>query len=192
MSKTIPSRTECLKLMDQFEMLDNIKSHSLKVALAAETIITSLIEVIPSSHLPEKQLVIAGALLHDIAKTPCLKDGCRHSELGAEICKELGYENISEIVKEHVILSDYSTAQCHSGYFRAKEIVYYADKRVKHDQVVRLEDRLVYIISRYSKGDAHIEAHIRKNFEIALDLEKALFSFIPFSPEELNSNLLNI
>lgn len=192
MSTTIPSRTECLKLMDQFEMLDNIKSHSLKVARAAETIITSLIEVIPSSQLPEKQLVIAGALLHDIAKTPCLKDGCQHSELGAEICKELGYENLAEIVKEHVILSDYSSTQCHSGYFRAKEIVYYADKRVKHDQVVTLEDRLMYIISRYSKGDAHIETHIKKNFETALDLEKALFSYIPFSSDDLNSNLLNI
>lgn len=192
MPMPIPSRTECLKLMEQFEMFDNIKAHSLKVALAAETIITRLAEVLPSSRLPEKQLVIAGALLHDIAKTPCLKDGCRHSDLGAEICKELGYEDLSEIVKEHVILSDYSAAQCHSGYFRAKEIVYYADKRVKHDQIVTLDDRLVYIISRYSKGDAHIEAHIQKNFETALDLEKALFSYIPFPSDELNSNLLNI
>ena len=173
-------------------MFDNIKAHSLKVALAAETITSYLAEILPSSQLPEKQLVIAGALLHDIAKTPCLKDGCRHSELGAEICKDLGYENLSEIVKEHVFLSDYSGTQCHSGYFRAKEIVYYADKRVKHDQVVTLEDRLEYIISRYSKGDAHIEAHIQKNFETALDLEKALFSYISFSPDDLKSNLLNI
>lgn len=192
MSTTIPSRAECLKLMDQFEMLDNIKAHSLKVALAAETIITSLAETLPSSQLPEIKLVMAGALLHDIAKTPCLKDGCRHSELGAEMCKELGYENLVEIVREHVILTDYSSAQCHLGYFRAKEIVYYADKRVKHDQITPLEDRLLYIISRYSKGNSHIEAHIRKNFQTAIDLEKALFSFIPFQPDELNQNLLNI
>lgn len=192
MSITIPSRAECLKLMDQFEMFDNIKAHSLKVALAAETIITNLSETLPSTQLPEKQLIIAGALLHDIAKTVCLKEGCRHSEVGAEICEELGYDNLAEIVKEHVILSDYSSAQCHSGYFKAKEIVYYADKRVKHDQITTLEDRLKYIISRYSKGDARVEAHIRINFETALDLEKALFSYIPFSSDELNSNLLSI
>ncbi len=89
--------------------------------------------------LPDKEEVIAGALLHDIAKTLCIKTDCRHAEIGRQICVELGYPELSEIVAEHVVLKNFTADLYIQGIFGSKEIVYYADKRVRHDQVVSLD-----------------------------------------------------
>ena len=46
----------------------------------------------------------------------------------------------------------------------AKEIVYYADKRVKHDEIVDLDMRLEYILDRYGLGDPRRHRAIENNF----------------------------
>ena len=55
---------------------------------------------------------------------------------------------IAPIVGEHVRLKNYHL----NGAFSEKEVVYYADKRVKHDRVVTLKERQDYIIERYGTG----------------------------------------
>lgn len=175
--------------MDKYEMFDNVKAHSLKVARVADCLFSELSKKLPKNNLPEHELVTAGAMLHDIAKTPCIQEGCRHTELGVKICFDEGFDMLAEIVAEHVVMTDYSSANCHKGLFRAKELVYYSDKRVKHDQVVPLTERLEYIIARYGKGDQAIIDHINENFGMCLDLEKAIFSHLDFSPLELRNKL---
>ena len=49
-------------------------------------------------------LVTAGALLHDLGKTPCLGTLMNHAELGAGILEELGYLHVAQVVREHVHL----------------------------------------------------------------------------------------
>ena len=129
--------------------------------------------------------MLAGALLHDIAKTECLDGNCRHAERGREICEEHGYPEIGFIVGEHVILSSFTPEEYKCGRFPAREIVYYADKRVKHHTIVSLSERLAYIIDRYSDGSRHINQRIQTNFNACLKLEKYLFTFLPFAPDEL-------
>ncbi len=185
MQATLPSKTACLALMNKYEMLDNIKAHSLMVARVAETLYNDLAATIPAEKLPKRDVVIAGALLHDIAKSRCIKEGCRHAEIGAKICFDEGLDELAEIVAEHVLLTDYSSSRCHAGIFRPKELVYYSDKRVKHDQIVSLDNRLEYIIKRYGKNDTRIIGYIKKNFAMCKDLEQALFSFLDYQPEDL-------
>ncbi len=177
-------------MMEQFGMYENIKAHSFKVAQVAETIWSGLDKSPHPTSLPDKQLIISGALLHDIAKTPCLEQGCRHSELGEEICLEYNYSEVAEIVKQHVMLAEYDSERNQQGIFKAKEIVFYSDKRVMHDQVVSLEDRLEYIIENYSHGKKIIAQQIQENFKVALDLEQSIFSKLQYQPEELTSHLL--
>jgi len=177
--------------MDKYSMLGNIRLHSRIVARVAETIVTNL--QLPSDHdikAPDMDLVRAGALLHDIAKTLCLDGGCKHTEEGQLICEENGYLEVAPIVREHVILSSFSADDYKRGQFSAREIVYYADKRVNHDKIVSLNDRLDYIIGRYSDGSNSIEHRIRTNFNVCFDLENYLFSFIHFTPGELQANLI--
>ncbi len=186
MAKLIPSITECLEFHDRFEMLDNIRAHSFVVARVAESLIDSLHRAGKSTGpLPNKKEAIVGSLLHDIAKTLCIKTGCRHAEVGRQICIELGYPELSEIVAEHVVLKNFTADLYAQGIFGAKEIVFYSDKRVLHDQVVSLDGRLEYILERYGDNNPAKQQLIRQNFKQTVNFEKYLFSFLDFLPEEI-------
>ena len=183
MSALIPSIDRCFSLMTEFAMLDNIREHSIMVAQVAESLLAGM-EALGNSR-PSRDLVISGALLHDIAKTQCIKDSCDHSKVGKDICIDLGYPEIGEIVREHVILASFPVERYEKGIFLAKEIVHYADKRVLHDRVVSLDARLDYIIERYGNNDSARHALIRKNFRRCQELESFMFAHIPYAPEEL-------
>ena len=167
-------------------MLDNIRAHSFVVARVAEALVDGLYRTGKScGPLPDKEEVVSGALLHDIAKTLCIKTDCRHAEVGRQICVELGYPELSEIVSEHVVLKNFTADLYIQGVFGSKEIVYYADKRVRHDRVVSLDERLEYILERYGDHNPVKEQLIRENFNLTLDFENYLFRFLDFSPEEV-------
>ncbi|MEN8190392.1 MAG: HDIG domain-containing metalloprotein [Thermodesulfobacteriota bacterium] len=185
----IPTPEQCLALMDKHSMLDNIRAHSLVVADVADVLVNGLenSDQLNDCPLPDRTLVRSGALLHDIAKTQCLENRCDHAHLGSEICRELGYPEIAEIVAEHVILSDFSTTRLRTGCILAKEIVYYADKRVRHDEIVSLDDRLDYILTHYGNNDPVLHELIRANFNHCLDFEEILFTFLPFTPDRVNN-----
>ncbi len=186
MTARTPTIKQCLDFHEQYEMFDNIRAHSLMVA----RVTVALVDGLHGSSkilfpLPDKKEAVAGALLHDIAKTLCIKSDCRHAEIGRQICLELGYPEISEIVAEHVVLKKFTADLYAQGIFGTKEIVFYADKRVLHDLVVSLEGRLEYILKRYGAKDPAREHLIRQNFHQALELEKYLFHFLGFAPEEI-------
>lgn len=186
MAKIILTVNQCLELHDRFQMLDNIRAHSFAVARVAETLVDGLHRTGKSAGpLPDKEEVIVGALLHDIAKTLCIKTDCHHAEVGRQICLELGYPELSEVVAEHVVLKSFNSDRYVQGIFGTKEMVYYSDKRVRHDQVVSLAGRLEYILKRYGDNNPVKEQLIQKNFSKSLELEKHLFSFLDFHPEEL-------
>ncbi len=182
----VPSINNCLEMMDQYAMLDNIREHSFIVARVAETIVTEL--EIPQENgcrPPDLDLVLAGALLHDIAKTKCLDGSCQHAEEGMLICAAHDFPEVGSIVAQHVILNSFDRDAYRKGSFPAREIVYYADKRVRHNEIVLLSQRLDYIIDKYSRGSDYIQERIRKNFALCVEFERYLFSFLPFAPEDL-------
>lgn len=186
MGNAIPSISQCLGLMDRYGMLDNIRAHSLTVARVAEALLAGMAESRANeTNLPDAALVLAGALLHDIAKTICLNTQCDHARKGRDICLELGYPLIAEIVREHVVLRDFSTDRYAEGIFFAKEIVYYADKRVRHDCVVSLDERMAYIIERYGNNDQQRHQIIEENFQRCKTLEQHLFFHVNFATDEL-------
>lgn len=159
-------------------MLPNIREHSIVVARVAEIITKGLLTAGQNLSL---QKVIAGALLHDIGKTACLGNDDDHALMGFEICLSHNLDTIADIVAEHVILKSHSAVL----EFSEKEIVYYADKRVNHDQVVSLKERLEYILERYGMNNrARCEA-IKQNYDRCRDLEKRIFSQLAFEPEDM-------
>jgi uncharacterized protein len=184
----IPSPEQCRHYYDDFAMFDNIRDHSILVARVAATLCEGLAERGScATPLPNRELTVAGALLHDIAKSQCIEKGCHHAEVGRDICLDLGYREVSEIVLEHVVLRDFCTEEYRRGLFTPKELVYYADKRVRHDQIVPLTGRLAYILERYGNNDPHKEEMIRHNFQCTLDFETFLFAHLTFAPDQLIS-----
>ena len=182
---SIPSLAECIGLMDQYGMLANIRHHSLVVARLAEQLQAGLCSFAPECPQADRNLVISGALLHDIAKTPCLGSNCDHAKEGAEICRQHGYPDIAAIVEQHVILGDFDPQRYQAGHFFASEIVYYADKRVRHNVVVHLNERLEYILDHYGRGNPARQGLIKENFNKCITLEHHLFRWLPFGPAEL-------
>lgn len=180
-----PSIADCLQFGDDYGMFQNIRAHSLQVARVSSVLYEGLVAHGTAQNIPLKELLLAGALLHDIAKTMCIKTGCRHANVGSDICMELGYPEIADIVGQHVILSSYDEELYSQGQFNAAAIVYYADKRVRHEEIVTLDDRLAYIIDVYGKGDPVTIAAIQKNFSRCQHLENYLFPHLPFTVDSL-------
>ena len=172
----IPSIKECYRYMDKYHMLAHIKAHSVVVARVARMIARGLREVSPDISVSK---TTAGALLHDIGKTPSINSGGDHAEIGKQICIENGFDEIAPIVAEHVDLKNYRL----NGAGSETEVVYYADKRVKHDRIVSLTEREDYILKRYGKNQEDLCRRIKLNFRLCGQVEEMLFRRLNFSPE---------
>jgi uncharacterized protein len=165
----IPSREECLKLMAQYSMLPNIAKHSqqvMRVSLAITDRLRSGVAV-------SRDTVAAAALLHDITKTRSLHTGERHDASGGILLRELGYPRVAEIVEQHVFLKNFNQA----GELEEREIVYYADKRVMHDQIVTLDERLHDLAQRYGVTE-EISNRILQNKTLVLAVERKIAGFM--------------
>jgi len=173
----VPSRADCLSLMEQYDMLPNIREHSLVVTAVALELGSALQETGIPLHLP---LIEAGALLHDIGKTACLGTSRNHADWGAQIVDSVGYPEVAELVREHIVVSDGGDPTV----IQEAEIVNYADKRVLHTQVVTLAVRFADLEERYAKS-REARRRLAALAEKARRLEAKLFSHLDFTPYDL-------
>jgi uncharacterized protein len=174
----IPDAEKCISLMNTYGMLDNIKAHSIMVERVAGIIAKGLTGAGIKLSLAK---VSAGALLHDIAKTQCLGSDIDHAIKGKEICIENDFNEIAEIVGQHIRLNNYEPDM----EVTEKEIIYYSDKRVNHNMIVTLEKRIEYLIKTYAKNEEVLIKSIEENFRICREVEKKIFRYLSFTPEEL-------
>jgi uncharacterized protein len=175
--KMIPTREECLGLMSQVGMLNHIMAHSLKVTKVALFI---AMELNRKGQRIDLSLVEAASLLHDLTKTVCLKTKEDHAQTGSQLLKKMGYERVGEIVAEHIHLS----REQDPSFISEEEVVNYADKRVRHDQIVSLAERFRDLMDRYGKN--------QRAFDLMEELEKAtfkietkIFSILKIEPDDL-------
>lgn len=173
----IPTKEECLKLMRKYKMLEHIFHHSLLVNSVALFLSEELNRRGENINLLKVQ---AGACLHDIMKTRSIKTGEDHAKTGSVLLKILGYDSISEIVRQHVIIND----TVNLPFVSEIEVVYYADKRVRHEEVVTLEERFDDLIKRYASTNEKKRA-IKLLEKMSMELEKKIFSRLDISPDFL-------
>lgn len=174
----IPTREECLRLMDQYGMLDHIIHHSLEVARVA---LFLAIELNKRGQRIALDLVEAASLLHDLTKTECFKTKEDHAKTGYQLLKGMGYVRVGEVVAEHIQLSKGQDPSAVSE----EEVVNYADKRILHDRIVSLKERFRDLKFRYGKdqkGIEKMEQLERKTFE----MEHKIFSILKINPDDLH------
>lgn len=176
----LPTVDEARLLWDRFGMLDNIRAHSEKVCLVAMTL-TDWLE--GAGIVLRRQAVEVGALLHDIAKTACLGTDRRHDQEGLDILNDLGYPQLGRLVARHVFLPPGSPLD-------EIMVVNYADKRVKHDQIVGLDERYQYIMERYGNGDPVRMARIEKGYGLAQVVEQTVFK--PLTPQRTPADVFSL
>ena len=162
-------------------MLDNIAAHSIRVCQVASLLTDSLNG---NGYNLDPHLIRAAALLHDITKTRSLKRLERHDKTGADYLRDQGYLSVADVVGQHVKLDGFQA----EGEPTAAEIVNYADKRVKHDKVVSLEDRMADLMKRYN-GSSGLGSWLDIMCKEARAIEVKLFALLPFSAAELIDHL---
>ena len=169
MLSRVPDDAACFALWDKYDMLPNIRRHSLLVAHIATRLAERAAEAGFAVHVPQ---VRAGALLHDIAKTYCVRHGGGHAQLGAAwTVAETGNYAIAQGVMLHVWWPWALPAGndiCALPFF-----VMYADKRVRHDACVTLEERYDDLLARYGRNEAAC-ADIRTAYRQGKEIESAL------------------
>lgn len=178
----IPKQEECIDMLDSMAMPDHILNHSKLVCRVALLLTDRLID---AGIALNRKLVIASALLHDITKPRSFTTGENHSKTGGEYLTELGYPEVGNIVRQHVILDAYFAEETPSE----AEIVNYADKRVLHDHVVPLDDRMNYILERYAKTEEH-RKWFREVWKQTVLLEERLFGHLSFGPDQLTDQMV--
>ena len=153
----IPSKEECLDILNKNKTPSNIIEHSKAVCKLAEDIAEKLIK---KGFKVNKRLVIAAALLHDIEKG---KDN--HMIVGAKLLKSMGFPEVSEVAKKHS-LYQIENKDVQPRTIEEK-IIFYADKRVKGNKIVSLEERFEDVKKRYG-------VDLTNEFKFAKKIEKEL------------------
>lgn len=152
-------------------MPKNIRAHTLTVTRVADAVALAIarqgVEV-------DKDLVNRGALLHDIAKLRGIQGGkdMRHTEEGgALVLQEELPARLADVVRHH------GTEAFSFDLPIEEQIVNYADRRVVHDTIVSLEERLRDLLARYPRAARTIEEKrpLYSEFEERYGLEQVIF-----------------
>ena len=178
-SGAAPGDAACFALWDKYAMLPNIRRHSLLVAHIA----TALARMAEALGLPVRAAQVrASALLHDIAKTYCVRYGGSHAQVGAAwTVAETGNYAVAQGVMLHVWWPwslPQGTDICALPFF-----VMYADKRVRHDACVTLEERYDDLLQRYGRTEEAREG-IRAAYRQGKTIEDALAVLLGWSLHE--------
>lgn len=132
-------------------MPENIRAHTRTVARVVDTVAT---HIIARGLAVDQELVNRGALLHDIAKLRGIQGGkdVHHTDEGAAIVLQEGFGGrLADVVRHHG-LDEFSF-----DLSIEEQIVNYADRRVVHDKIVSLEERLRDLSARYPHAAQTIE-----------------------------------
>jgi CTP:molybdopterin cytidylyltransferase MocA len=157
--KDIPTVQECEVILHQFQTPKQVITHGQTVAKVACCLAECLYLV---GIKLNKDLVRAGALLHDMAKTTP-----NHARRGARQLMSVGYPNVARVVGAHMdLVFDHSTA------LDEKAIVYLADKLVVNEQIISINKRLHDVRVRFADQSEALVAATRRMRTALLIQEK--------------------
>ena len=155
----IPTKSECLKILKDNKVPDNIVAH-LKAVCDFSIKVCDLLE--KKGININKDLVVAGALLHDIKKI----NSEDHVIEGYGLVKSLGYPEVANLIKKHGLY--HLEEEEFTPKTWEEKIVFYADKRVKGSKIVNVDERFEYIKQRYKKDNVEKEVEFTKKIEYEL------------------------
>jgi len=131
-------------------MPPHIRAHSNQVARIVE-ILGELLRTRGSGL--NRALLLAGSLLHDIAKAYTISFGGNHAQLGAAwIVREELHPKVGQMILHHVYWP--WDLDLDNENMLPVLLLVYADKRVRHDRVVSLQERAEDLLRRYGHTEA--------------------------------------
>ena len=173
----LPSREECIALLHKYELPPHIIRHSEAVEKLAVFLAKKFNE---KGIKVDTELVSRAALLHDIDKLQTLKPGFEHlhSKLSKEILEKEGFPLLGKMVSRH-LLENILEENVFENW--EEKLVFYSDKRVKHDQIVLLQERFEYLLETYGKEKEIFDRISTCKPRVEL-LEKEIFLNLDITP----------
>jgi putative nucleotidyltransferase with HDIG domain len=164
-----PGRRECEALWNRYSMPRHIRAHSLLVA--AVTLGLGELLMQRGARLSRPAL-LAGALLHDLAKIYTVDYPGDHAQIGAAIAvRETRNYMVGQMIYHHVGWP--WEVDINNDYLLHVLLLDYADKRVKHDSIVTLEERFADLRQRYGRTERSLAAIAFSQLQ-GLEIEQAL------------------
>jgi molybdenum cofactor cytidylyltransferase len=146
----LPDEMRCQELLAENDVPESRVAHSRAVAAVAAALAAALDA--RGQHLCEP-LVLAGGMLHDIARSLP-----RHPDAGADLLEGLGYRRVAAVVRQHMELPREAGRDVDEA-----QVVFLADKLVRGDRVVGLEERFAVRLVRHRDDAVALAAvHRRK------------------------------
>lgn len=191
-----------LKLYEEFHTPLHIREHCLQVARVAKLLAEELAN--KGEDVDINKVWIAG-LAHDFIRIVDFKKNPtdlgsaedrlvwtklretyqgHHGDVGALILEEMGEPDLAEIIRKHkhsAILDDPPTTW-------EEKIIYYADKRVSHSNIVSVFERLDEGFKRHFPNQKLPEIEQKRRQKI-MELENEIFSKINLTPEDIKIKL---
>lgn len=108
-------------------------------------------------------LIRGAGLVHDVART---KE--RHDLIGYEILNDMGYRDEAEIVKVHMRYPKFNDVE----RLNECDMVCLADRLVKEDKYVGLDERFDYILEKAKDSQKAVEQILKNKEEIRLLIDR--------------------
>lgn len=210
----LPTRKQCLNLLKQYCVPEHIIKHSIIVAKLAVFLAEKLKE---KGIFVDIELVDRACLLHDIAR-PCdfgdsdcnsskqtvkeqdkakwqqLKikyQGRCHEDIAYELLTKK-YPELALAVKRHRYKAILNEKEKPTTW--EEKLVYYADKRIMHDRIVPLKERLeeahkrnIHLRERHTQGGINTS----KVDPLIFKLEEEIFSKIDLNPLDVTDEYID-
>ncbi len=206
----LPTRKQCLNLLKQYRVPEHIVKHSIIVAKLAVFLAEKLKE---KGIFVDVNLTDRACLLHDIAR-PCdfgesdynaiagqdktkwrqlkseYEDLC-HEEIAYELLRG-EYPELASTIKTHRYMAIIDENEKPTTW--EEKLVYYADKRIMHDRIVPLKERLEEAHKRNAhlhKKQAQSDISTSKVDPLIFKLEEEIFSKIDSNPLDVTDEYID-
>lgn len=154
-------------------------------------VVANIAVVLARYHEANIALAEAAAKLHDLVRLPeqwpylpnTIATPLPHAEINYLLLRDR-WPEVAQIIRPHSLMS---LLQSNALTTSEAKIVYYADKRVNHADIVTLEERLQFGQTRWRVTPSHDRtAELLPQLQA---LETQLFTPLPFAPHELKNKL---
>jgi uncharacterized protein len=191
------------KLFQTFQTPTHVIAHCKQVGRLAKQIATAYKE---AGYEINPELVELAGNIHDFARVVDFKElptnlgtkeqqstwknlrtkyqGLHHAKVGEQVLQESGYPILAKIIGRHHFGA---IASSNPPENLEEKIIFYADKRVAHDKVVSLRDRLAEARKRHHQNaNSTLSPQEKEIYQKIEQLEEELFKDITLTPNDLN------
>ncbi|MFZ5845597.1 MAG: HD domain-containing protein [Patescibacteria group bacterium] len=171
----IPTEAQCQALWEKYNLPENKRRHVTHVAEVAKF----LAQRLRTKSLELKtDLLIAGALLHDIDKNAPKVAGEQHPAAAVRILKEEGMEEVASLIKTHPLHAILDPAIVPKTW--EEKILFLADKMVKYE-IMTVDKR--FALWQAEHLPPREQVILAASYPRVKELEKEIFEIIGLKPE---------